>query len=102
MSRTITAGRLRQGADETVYYELDTANWGGSPTSVSAKVFSYADNAYTDVTSTKMVGSANVTGDVITLPGITALAEGTLYRVEVKFTSGANVFEPYFEIMGER
>jgi len=43
-----------------------------------------------------------VTGDVITLPKITGLTAGTLYRVEVAFTCTSNVFEAVAFIRAER
>jgi len=103
-TREIVEGQQFQGADETVVYTLTTTNWGSSPTSTSAKIFTQnADETFTDVTSTNMpTGSTSVSGDVITLPAVTALVAGTVYRVEVKFTISGNVFEAYAIIQGER
>jgi hypothetical protein len=35
------------------------------------------------------------------LPVLKSLTAGNVYRVEVKFTSGSNVYEPYFDILAE-
>lgn len=93
-----------QGADEILAYLVTTTPWVSAPTSPTAKIFSYerATDAYTDVTATKMVGSASVNGDVITTPVVTGLTAGTEYRVEVKFVVGGNTYELYFWIKGER
>lgn len=89
--REVVEGQQEQGEDEEIVYTVDTANWGGSPTSPSVVV---KDPAGTNVTSTVMPsGSATVNGDVITLPTLKLLTRNKLYRVEVKFTAGGNVFE---------
>lgn len=101
--REIVEGMQLQGEDETIVYQLTTTPWGSSPTSTSAKIFRQAGGeTYTDVTSTNMTGSTSVTGDVITLPAISGLTDGVMYRVEVKFTSSGNIFEAYAYIKGER
>lgn len=105
--RMFREGRMAQGEDETIYYSFDTSLRGDAPTNVSAKIYTVTraldgQVVYTDTTSTNMTGSATVNGNVITLPGITALLAGTLYRFECKYNIGANVFEEYGEIMGER
>ena len=101
--REIKEGQQPHGADESIVYTLTTTPWGSSPGTISAKVFSIASSgARTDVTATVMPsGSASAVGDVISLPAITGLTAGTLYRVEVKFTCSGNVFEAYAYIKGE-
>ncbi|KRT76719.1 MAG: hypothetical protein XU14_C0033G0017 [Armatimonadetes bacterium CSP1-3] len=101
-TREVTQGLQKQGVDEEIAYKLTTTPWGASPTSVSAKVYSIAaDGARTDTTSTNMSGTPGVSGDVITLPLLKSLVANTLYRIEVKFTSGGNVFEAYAYVKGE-
>jgi hypothetical protein len=101
--REIKEGQQPQGVDESIIYTLTTTPWGSSPGTISVKVYSIASSgARTDVTSTVMpTGSASAVGDVITLPAMTALTAGTLYRVEVKFTCSGNVFEAYAYVKGE-
>jgi len=102
-TREIVQGLQYQGADESILYTLTTTNWGSSPTTTSAAIFTdNGDGTYTDVTSTKMPGSTSVAGDVITLPAILGLVAGTMYRVEVKFTISGSIFEAFAYVMGER
>lgn len=102
-AREIREGMQYQGVDEQIIYTLTTTPWGSSPSSVSAKIYSIAGNGTrTDVTSTCMSGTCSVNGDVITLPTILSLSDGTLYRIEVKFSCSGNVFEAYAYIKGEQ
>lgn len=104
-TREIKEGMQEQGEDEVIVYTLTVpTSWGTSPTSPSAKIYSYdsGTRTYTDVTSTKMSGSASVVGQVITLPAVTGLVDGTTYRVEIKWTDTGNTFEPYAWIKGVR
>ncbi len=99
-SREIVPLRV-QGVDEQIAYRIDTTGWGGSPVDVEVKVYDVL-NDYTDVTGQKTIGAPSVVDNIITLPQIHSLEAGKLYRVEVKFTSGANVLEPFFRIRAER
>jgi len=100
--REIKEGMQYMGADEQLYFSLTTTPWGSTPTNTAAKIYEVAGDTYTDKTSTLMSGSTSVTGDVITLPKITGLTAGTLYRVEVAFTCTSNVFEAVAFIRAER
>ena len=100
--RKIKEGLQYQGADETIVYTLTTTPWGTSPSSTSAKIYEVTVHTFTDKTSTNMTGSTSVTGDVITLPAIASLVDGTLYRVEVQFTCSGNIFEAYADLQAER
>lgn len=102
--REVAEGNQVQGEDESIVYTLTTTGVGSSPTSTSAKIFSYNEvtGAYTDVTSTNMSGSTSVSSDIITLPTISALVPGTAYRVEVQYTVSGNVVETFFWINAER
>jgi hypothetical protein len=103
--REVREGRLTQGVDEKIAYALNTTPWGGSPSSVSVVVKDATDDDpdnWTDVTATQTNGSAaTVSGNVITLPKVQSLANGSTYRVEVKFTTGGNVVEAYANIDAE-
>ena len=111
-SREIREGLQLQGSDERVAYRLDTSNWSldpttpGTPSVTSALIFTVTDLAgvitYTDVTITNMTGATVVANQYITLPAVIVLVAGTKYRVEVKFTLEANIFEAYAYIQGER
>jgi len=101
--REVVEGIQYQGVDEQIYYAITTTPWGTSPHTVSMVVKD--ENAhFADVTSTVSTGSASVAGSVITLPiikSLTDITSGHFYRVEVKFTSGSNIFECYFRIQAE-
>ena len=90
-----------QGNDETRIYTITSTPFGSTPTNVSVKAYDVTGGTRTDVTSTVLSGNATVVGDVITLPALTGLTAGKGYRVEVKFTSGGNTFEPYIEVQAE-
>ena len=100
--RLITQSPLYQGADEQIAYQLTTTPWGSSPTSVLAKIY-LIDNGYTDYSTTYFgATTSTVSGDVITLPTVKSLESGNRYRLEIKFTAGGNIWEPYVIIHGQR
>lgn len=99
--RAVIEGRLFQGADEQIAYTLTTTPWGSSPSGVAVKAFDVTDGAKTDVTATVLSGAASVSGDVITLPRLVDLTARHVYRLEVQFTSGGNVFEAYAVVEAE-
>ncbi len=99
-SREVQQGTQLQGVDEKIAYTITTTPWGSSPTNVSV-VVKDASNNNTDVTSSVTSGSTTVSGDIITLLFIQMLTTLHIYRVEVKFTSDNNIFEPYFFIKAE-
>lgn len=102
-SREVKESPLVQGADEEIIYTLTTTPWGSTPTSVSVKVYDISvAGTKTDVTTTNMsTNSPTVNGDIITLSPLKLLTAGKRYRVEVKFTSGGSVFEPFFHVDAE-
>lgn len=100
-SRSVVEGQLVQGVDEAIAYTLTTTPWGSSPGSVVVKAYDMTTGG-TDVTTTKLTGSASASGDVITLPRLAGLVEGHLYRIEVKFVCSGNTFEAYIQVRAER
>lgn len=112
VSREIKEGPQPQGADEIIAWRVDTANWSATPSSpatpssATGYIYTVTDVAgvetYTDVTSTKMSGSASISGQYITLPSITSLVAGTKYRWECKFVLEGNTFETFGILYGER
>ena len=100
--RAVLETPLRQGEQESIVYELSTTPWGSSPGSVVVTAYEITEGAYTDVSATVLdPGGASVVGDKISLPALSSLTAGKLYRVEVKFTCGSNTFECYVEIEAE-
>ena len=100
INREIREGRQLQGAGEEIIYTLTVPDTWGVPTGTPIiKVFSFTarPNTYIDVTATVMpTGSATVLAQVITLPKLKALTEGTTYRIEIKFlTTGGDTKEAF-------
>ena len=89
------------GADERVAYKITTTPYGSNPTSIVVTVFDVSGGSRIDVSDDVLTGSASATGDVITLPVLHSLTPGKVYRIEVKFTSGGNIFEPYIIVNAE-
>lgn len=98
INRAVKESPISQGADEQIAYTLTTTPWGSTPTSVACTIYTAAG---TNVSSTNLSGVVGVVGDVITTPIVTGLTAGTTYRLEIKFTSSGNVFEPYCIIVCE-
>lgn len=99
-TRELVNSPCLQGVDEEIAYVITTPS-GTGPSSVTVAVKDVSnDNAV--VTSTVMPsGSATVSTDTITLPVLKLLTAGHRYRVEVKFTSGASIYEPWFIVRAE-
>jgi len=100
--REVAESPKYQGEDERIAYTVDTGDWGGTPTAVDVKIYTYNGIAYTDTTTTNLSGAASVVADVITTPLVIALVAGVTYRLEIRFTSGGNVYEPFMQIVGQR
>lgn len=99
MNRSL--GLFQQGIDEQIAYSITTTKWGSSPTSPSV-VVKDVTAALADVTATVMpTGTASAAGDVITLPKLKSLTVDHIYRIEVQFTIGGNLFECWFEVEAE-
>jgi len=101
MKRGVKETDLVQGEEEEILYSITTTPWGSNPFNVVVKAYDES-NDLQDVTATVLDGVPSVTGDVITIPTVKSLTEDHSYRIEVKFTCGANIFETYFYLAGER
>lgn len=96
--REVAEGEQEVGEDERIAFVIDTANWGGTPTS-PAVVVKDVTAGWEDVTSTVMPsGSASVDADDITLPLLRDLTKNHEYRVEVKFTITGNLCEAFIKV----
>lgn len=96
-SLEVVEGLLYQGATEEIIYTITTTPWGSSPS--SPVVVAFDEGSGSDVTATVFpVNTPTAALEVITLSPMKALTKGKTYRVEVKFTSGSNKFEPYFRV----
>lgn len=98
--REVIEGEQRQGKDETITYTITVSP---APTSIVG-VYVFDRTALdTDIKATHMPsGSASFVGSVITLPPLTALVTGRKYRVEVRYSDGVNVLEPYILFQCDR
>lgn len=101
VTREVIESPLLQGTDEQIAYQLTTTPWGGTPTSVAVTCYDITTGTRTDVSSTNLTGSATVAGDVITCPILKSLTAGSTYRLEIKFTSGGNIWEAYAAVRAE-
>jgi hypothetical protein len=101
--RKVREGKLVQGQDEKIAYSITTTPWGSSPADVAVSIYRVTAGAYEDVSDDCLeAGSPQVVGDKITTPRVIGLTPGELYRLEIRFTAGGQVFEPYIEIEAER
>jgi hypothetical protein len=99
--REVVEGIQYQGVDEKIVYTIDTANWGGTPSSPSV-VVKDVTNALADVTATVMPsGSPTISTDVITLPKLQDLTENHTYRIELKFNIAGNDLEAYCIVIAQ-
>lgn len=84
-----------QRPPESVAYTVDTASYGGSPTSVAVALYRVsAAGAQTDVSGTELVGSPSVVGHIITTPRVGPLAANLVYLLQVTFTAGGSIWSP--------
>lgn len=91
---------LRQTSNEELIYSITTTNWGTSPTSPAVT----ANDETTRLICTTTVfptNSPSVAGNVISLSPLKSLTEGHTYRINVKFSTGGNVYECYFKVFCE-
>jgi hypothetical protein len=95
---TVSGSPEQQRPDERVAYQITIDTSYASPSSPVCVLYDVTNS--TDVTSTKLSGSAAIVGQVLTTPLVIALVAGTDYRLELQFVSGGNTFEPYLIIKG--
>lgn len=92
-----------QGQDESKTYEITILPAGSAPSSVVVTAYDVAeDGTVTDVSSTVLSGTPVTVEDVITTPAVIDLTADHLYRIEIKFSSGGNVYEPFLLIQCRR
>lgn len=95
---------LAQRAAERVRYSVNTAIYGGSPTTVTVTIHELPagqlDAVGTDVSDTCLSGEDSVAGDVITLPIVQSLTAGKRYRLAVTFDAGGNRWAPVAIVVG--
>lgn len=85
-----------QHEGEEISYSIDTTEWGGSPTSPSAKAFVNSGEVTDCVFPTN---SPSISGDDINLSPLKNISSGCCYRIQVKFTIGGNIYIKQFYVM---
>lgn len=98
--RELSESPIDQGVDERISYRLNTTPWGGGVTPTSANVYIYDSNR-TDLSSTKLSGSASIADEFVSTPLVIGLEADKLYRLEIKFVISGQTFEPYCYIYGK-
>jgi hypothetical protein len=96
--RRIRESPLRQGVDEEIVYHLTTTPWGGTPSSPAVKLY---DSAGADVSSTYLVGSASVSGDIVNTPTVKNFTVALNLQLEIKFTTGGDILEAWSALIVE-
>jgi hypothetical protein len=99
-SLAITASPESQRPDERVAYGPTIDASYPSPSSPVCKLYDISADPPTDVSSTKLSGSAAINGQVFTSPLVIDVVAGHKYRLEFQYVSGGSTFEPYLIIMG--
>lgn len=98
--REVNESPVYQGINEQLVYTVTTTPWGSTPATLVNTLWDItdADNP-SDVSSTKLTGSTNAAGDVITTKKVYGLTLNSNYRLDVKFTdSASNIWEAYLII----
>ena len=99
-SREIAEGPQIHGEDEQIAYIIDISNWSSSPSAVEVQV-KVADTGQ-DVTGITTTGLPIVLDPThIMTPIIHSLTKKVIYRVDVKYTVGAQVLEFYLILRAE-
>ena len=94
-------GLQEQLVGESVVYSVDTLPWGGTPTSPSVDVFDEEDYDTSLKTTVMPSGSPAINGDTISLPALTSLTAGIIYRVFVTFVSSGNTLKGYIRVQAK-
>ena len=82
---------LHMGKNEKIAYPITVpSSWGTSPTSPTCKIYNLAG---VDLSSTKLSGSASVSGSVITTPLVQALEAKQQYKLVITWTDSGNTLE---------
>lgn len=85
--------------DEAIAWALtlDSTSYP-SPASAVSTLYDITTDTETDVSSTKLTGSASIAGTTFTSKRVTGLVAGHVYRLEFQFVSSGNTFEPFLII----
>lgn len=91
---------LYMGENETVAFDLTVpSSWGSSIETDSAECFLYDGDS--DVSTSKLTGSASVSSQVITTQLVSGLAAGKKYKLVVRWEDSGNTLEAWGWIICE-
>jgi len=101
----VSEGIQYQSSDEELCYRLTTTNWVSNPTNPVIKAYDETIGNE-DVTDTYPDSSDGlfptnnplVDGDQITLSPLKNLIAGHIYRIEVRFAVGDNIYSAHFKV----
>lgn len=96
----ITGSPEQQRPDERIAYAVTIDATYPTPSSPACVLYARTNGVETDVSATKLSGTATIVGQVFTSPLVISLIAGTTYRLEFQFVSSGNTFEPYLIISG--
>lgn len=104
--REVIESPLDQGKDETISYQITTTPWCTAPSLPVVTIYDVTGGIYTALSVAELaivmpVNNPTIAGDVITLSPLKALTVDKVYRVEVKFTAGGDVWEAWFLVHGQ-
>lgn len=92
----VAEGLQTESSNESLPYGIDTSS-RGTPTSPTVQ--SVKNRAGTDVKSTVMPsGSPTVSGDIISLPLLTALTAGERYEIRTTYVIGTSTQETIINV----
>lgn len=97
-TRRVDESPIYQGEDESIAYIFE---WAAVGTPTTPAVAIKERDTLTDKSATMLSGSASVVGTTVVTPLVTALAAGTVYRLECKTTISGNIYEAWCEIIAE-
>jgi hypothetical protein len=97
--RELEGSPIYMGAEEVRHLSIDTTEQGGSPTDVSQQIYdiTYGTREEADLFADE---DAEISGDQINLPALSGPEPRHIYRGEVKYTCGGQVWERWFILWG--
>lgn len=90
---------VAQRVGEQIAYEVDTASYGGSPTTVAVTLEERQGLTWSDVSAERLIGANGGSGDTILTKLVTVEADKS-YRLTVAFVSGGRTWRPWVIIHG--
>jgi hypothetical protein len=98
--REVEESPIKQGIDEKISYNFD---WEilGTPTNPIVKLYDITDGGYTDVTSTKLLGSPSIFENLVLTPKVKSLVNKKHYSLECMVDINGNTLETYCHIICE-